>query len=70
MLNVDFHQGGKLWRTQHLKLNKGDNAPQFQLTDSVGKNFSFSEAFKEGSSLLLFSAMVRTAMFACASFLR
>ena len=35
-----------------FKLNKGDNAPQFQLTDSVGKNFSFSEALKEGSSLL------------------
>jgi peroxiredoxin len=34
-----------------FKLNKGDNTPEFRLTDTEGKNFSLSEALKEGSSL-------------------
>jgi peroxiredoxin len=36
-----------------LKLNKGDNAPQFRLLEADGEYFSLPEALKEGSSLLL-----------------
>src|SRR5438477_12908535 len=36
-----------------LKLNKGDNASEFQLKEADGNNFSLAEALKEGSSLFL-----------------
>src|ERR1051326_1779447 len=38
---------------QTLKLNRGDRAPQFTLTEAGGEPFSLADAVKEGSSLLL-----------------
>src|SRR4051812_6724809 len=38
---------------QTAKLTNGDRAPEFNLTDVDGKQFSLSETLKEGSSLLL-----------------
>jgi peroxiredoxin len=36
-----------------LKLNKGDNAPDFKLQQADGQELSLSDALKEGSSILL-----------------
>ena len=36
---------------QTMKLNKGDNAPEFRLVEADGEPFSLSEKLKEGSSI-------------------